>query len=144
MLKVRGQETGASLAMELTRGDLKEGRGRTPFEVLQEFKDTGDTAALDLFHEWEKATKGKHFSRWSDGARRALRVDELDDQELVEKEVGGITIYRPAAEEWHALTTTPGALCKALQVAESGGAKAVADFASSLREKWRRRRRRAA
>ena len=88
--------------------------------------------------------KRKQLRRGSDGARRALRVDELDDQDLVEKEVGGITIYRPAAEEWHALTTTPGALCKALRVAESGGAKAVADFASSLREKWRRRRGRAA
>lgn len=144
LLKVRGEETGASLAMELTRGDLKRGRGRAPFEILQGFKDTGDESDLELFHEWEKATKGKHFSRWSDGAREALRLDELEDQDLVEKEVGGITIYRPTPEEWHALTATPGGLCRALLIAERGGGQAVASYAAGLRKRWRGQRARAA
>lgn len=144
LLKVQGESTGASLAMELTRGDLKGGRGRAPFQILQAFADTGDMADLELFREWVEASKGKHFTRWSDGARKALCVDELEDQDLVEKEVGGITIYCPGPDEWHALTGTPGALCEALRVAEGGGTVAVATYVAALREKWRDRRRRAA
>jgi len=144
LLKVRGEKSGASLALELTRGDLKAGRGRSPFEILQAFADTGDHVDLELFREWVEATKGKHFTRWSDGARNALSVEELADQDLVEKEVGGVAIYRPGPDEWHALTGTPGALCEALRVAEGGGAAAVATYVAALREKWRNRRRRAA
>ena len=144
LLKVQGEETGVSLAMELTRGDLKQGRGRSPFQILQAFADTGNVADLELFHEWVKATKGKHFTRWSDGARETLAVDELADQDLVEKEVGGVAIYCPRPDEWHALTGTPGALCEALRVAEIGGGVAVPAYAAAVLEKWRNRRRRAA
>ena len=140
LLKVQGEESGASLAMELTRGDLKTGRGRTPFQLLRSFADTGDLADLELFREWAEATKGKHFARWSDGARQALRVDELEDQDLVEKEVGGVPIYRPGPEEWQALVRTPGALCEALRVTEAGGAVAVSGYAAALCLKWRCRR----
>ena len=143
LLKVRG-ERGESLAMELTRGDLKAGPGRSPFQIFQAFADTGDLADLELFREWVEATKGKHFTRWSDGARNALSVEELEDQDLVEKDVGGVAIYHPGPDEWHALTGTPGALCEALRVAEMGGGLAVAAYAAALREKWRNRRRRAA
>jgi hypothetical protein len=144
LLKVQGEETGASLAIELTRGDLKTGRGRSPFQIFQGFEDTGDIADLELFREWVEATKGKHFTRWSDGARNALSVEEVEDQDLVEKDVGGVPIYRPGPDEWHALTGTPGALCEALRVAEGGGAAAVATYVAALREKWRSRRRSAA
>ena len=144
LLKVQGEDTGASLAMELTRGDLKAGRGRSPFQILQGFADTGDLGDLELFREWVEATKGKHFTRWSDGARTALSVEELQDQDLVEMDVGGVTIYCLGPDEWHALTGTPGALCEALRVAEAGGAVAVATYVAAVREKWCDRRRRAA
>lgn len=144
LLKVRGEKTGSNLALELIRGDLKTGHGRSPFEILQAFADTGDLADLELFREWVHATKGKQFTRWSDGARDALAVDELEDQNLVEKDVGGALMYGPGPEEWHALTSTPGALCEALRIAEAGGTLAVATFVAALRERWRHRRRRVA
>ena len=143
LLKVKGAETGATLAMELTRGDLKRGRGaghRTPFEILEDFETTGDLSDRHLFNDWEQATKGRHFTQWSVGARKALLVEELSDEEILETEVGGVVVYRLGAEDWIALTRAPGALATALRVAETGTASDVARYVAAVRAKWRDQR----
>lgn len=138
LLKVQG-DSGASLAMELTRGDLKVSKGTSPFGLLERFRATGDLEALELFKEWEEATKGRHFCRWSDGARDALQVEERDDLELAEKQVGGTTLYRPTPEEWQALKASGHALHAVLRVAELEGADGVANYVTRLLQRSRRR-----
>lgn len=141
LLKVRGEDSGATLALELTRGDLKTGKGRTPFQILRDFLDSGDTRDLALFHEYEKATKGQHFARWSNGAKSALGIEDLSDQDLVEEEVGGETLYTFTPEEFHALSRTPGAMAEGLRVAEREGGEGVRKLLQFLVPRWKARRR---
>lgn len=141
LLKVTGEESGSRLALELTRGDLKSGGGRTPFQILAGFRETGDLADLRLFQEWEKATKGQHFTRWSRGAKDALAVVEKSDEEIVEEEVGGETIYVPTPEEWLAACRTRGAQSRMLRIAEEQGEPGVRHYLTGIAARWRRRRR---
>ena len=143
LLKVEGEDSGRNLALELARGDLKRGAGRTPFEILAAFRDTGDLAELALWHEWEKATKGRHFSQWSRGARAELGlVEECSDEELAEAEVGGEVVHTFTFEEWHAVAghaaaTGCGALTIPLRIAETAGAGGVAEYLTKLTARWR-------
>lgn len=145
LLKVEGADSGRKLAMELTRGDLKRGAGRTPFEILEAFRDTGDLAELARWHEWEKATKGRHFTQWSRGARAEFGLDELSDQELAEAQVGGDVVYTFTPDEWSALVWasswgTAAEMTVPLRLAETGGAEAVRAHLGELTERWRRER----
>jgi hypothetical protein len=85
------QVDAGKLALELARGDLKTGKGgnRTPFQILGDFIDQGDADDLDLWTEWEKASKGRRFLTWSRGLRdRLLEVPEQTDEEIVLEELG--------------------------------------------------------
>lgn len=78
-------------ALELTRADLKRGRlgNRTPFQILGDLLDQGDADDLDLWEEWERASKGRRQLTWSRGLRSRLLADpELSDEEIAAEEVG--------------------------------------------------------
>lgn len=134
LVKVRGEDSHRSTAMELARGDLKEGRGRTPFDILADFKASRDRTDLALFHEWEEATKGQHFMRWSNGAKADLGLTDTSDQEFVEKEVGGRTIYAFTRDEWYVVRQAHGVLARLLRAAEDAGADGVQASVQRLRQ----------
>lgn len=144
LLKVQGDD-GRSVAMELTRTDLKEGRGhqsRTPFQILAEFKATGDADQLELWHEWESASKGRHFSQWSRGAKAALEVPELTDEEIVaQEEEGAHDVFIPTPNQWLAIVATRGAMGRALTVCRREGVAAVTSWARNVEAAWLARRR---
>lgn len=116
---------GAAVGNELARGDLKRGRGehRTPFEILGDFRDTGDKADLDLWHEYERVSRG----------RKAITglsfieglVDEEDvtmtDEELAALEVGGEDVIRLPGDAWREVTAIRGLPAQLLAAAERGG-----------------------
>lgn len=54
-------------AEEMTRGDLKTSRtgSRTPFQILADHYQTGDTSDRDLWHEYTRVTRGLAAVRWS-------------------------------------------------------------------------------
>lgn len=140
-----GFSSSEKFAMELTRGDLKKGKGsRNPFQILADFDETGDMRDLALWHEWERATKGKNFAVWSKGAREYFKLDEKTDEELAEEEVGGEVIYHFSRDEWTAISRTRGAPGKALRVAEAEGATGIKRYAEQVRRDYETRRKRAA
>ena len=140
LLKVAGDGSGTPLALELTRGDLKVGAGRTPFQILAGFRETGDLQDLRLFQEWEKATKGQHFARWNNGARVALRIVSRSDDEIVSESVGGETLHAFTPEEWIATCRTRGGQARVLEAAEEGGAETVRDLLKRFVVEWKRKR----
>ncbi len=77
---------------ELTRSDLKQSRtakGRQTFELLDDAL-AGDQAAVDRWHEYERAMTGKSAVRFSKGLRAHLDMDKaMTDEELAAEEVGG-------------------------------------------------------
>lgn len=116
-------QDGRSVGNEMARADLKSaGRhSRTPFEILDDFRWTGDLEDLVLWHEYEKATKGHQCITWSKGLRQILAVADRTDEELAEEEVGGQDIAEIPAAVWRRIVATPGLDAAVLDAAEVGG-----------------------
>jgi hypothetical protein len=116
-------QDGASPGNELARSDLKQGRGgsRTPFEILDDFRWTGDAADLALWHEYERATKGHQCITWSKGLREILAVEERTDEEIAAEETGGQDIAQISSAVWCRIVTIPGLDAAVLDAAEDAG-----------------------
>ena len=96
------------LAQEAMLGAFKKAKGenRTPFQVLESFLATGDCDDLDVWHEWERGSKGRRQITWSRGFRDLLGLGkERDDQEVAEEELGtaddGVVLL--PGETWRAV-----------------------------------------
>lgn len=91
-----GEKIDRSVGNEVARADLKGGRrsSRVPFEILADFGSDGLASDLDLWQEFQLATKGRSAIRWSQGLRAILLPDEeeLTDEEIAAAEVGGDTL----------------------------------------------------
>lgn len=83
-------------AMELARGDLKDAKAgnRTPFALLRDIVDLGDAADLELWIEYEQASRGKRQRLWSHGMRRLAGLPEVErtDEEIAETDLGGTDV----------------------------------------------------
>jgi hypothetical protein len=121
-------QDGRAVGNELARADLKQGRGghRTPFEVLESFRWTGDVEDLALWHEYERASKGHQCITWSKGLRSLLAAPERTDEEIAAGEVGGDVLALIPCASWRRVTQIPGLPAYVLDEAERDGAAAVA------------------
>lgn len=120
-------QDGKGVGNELARGDLKSGRGehRTPLEILEAFRWTGDAADLGLWRTYEKATKGRQAITWSRGLRQLLAVEERTDEEVAAEEIGGEVLVMIDRDDWRKVTRVPGLAAHLLDQAERGGSAAV-------------------
>jgi hypothetical protein len=87
---------------EMARADLKQGRagGRTPFEIFDDFRWTGDADDLAVWREYERATKGRQAITWSKGLRALLAVAERTDEEIAAEEIGGEDLAVIHGDDW--------------------------------------------
>jgi hypothetical protein len=80
---------------EMTRGDLKTSRtaSRTPFQILADYYQTGDTQDRDLWREYGRVIRHLAAVRWSRGLRSVMvgptAEPELTDEELVAADTDG-------------------------------------------------------
>jgi hypothetical protein len=120
-------QEGKAPGNELARSDLKSGRNghRTPFEILEEFRWTGDAADLGLWRVYERATRGHQAITWSKGLRALLAAPERSDEDLAAEEVGGDIVVMIPVATWRAVVKVPGLSAYLLDEAERGGAEAV-------------------
>jgi hypothetical protein len=97
-------EGGLSTGLEMTREDLKVRGGRSPWELLADFHDTGDLAALRRWREYDRATSGRRFMVWSRGLRARLipDVEEVEDAVLAAAEGMGepVAVFVVSARRW--------------------------------------------
>jgi hypothetical protein len=123
------QDGGRAVGNEIARGDMKQGRqgSRTPFEVLDDFRWTGDTADLHVWQEYERATKGRQAITWSKGLRQLLQApeEEKSDEEIAAEEVGGESIAVISGDTWRQITTIPGLPAALLDAAERAGREGI-------------------
>lgn len=117
------------LALELARGDLKHARSgnRTPFRILADLGALGLADDLELWREWEMASRGRRQLAWSTGARADLLADvaERSDDELAAEELGGThddLVELPAAVARRVLTTPAAAVVLDLAEMDDDGA----------------------
>jgi hypothetical protein len=78
-------------AEEMARSDLKDGRAgcRTPFQILADYYQTGDTRDRDLWSEYRIATRGLAATRSSRGLR-ALMLGPHAESELTDEALAAI------------------------------------------------------
>lgn len=76
---------------ELTSTQSKTGRkgSRTPWQLLESFRTSGDMDDLDRWNEYELAMKGRRALTFSRGLRDLLGIGaEASDEEIADREVG--------------------------------------------------------
>jgi hypothetical protein len=121
-------QDGRGVGNEMARGDMKQGRSgsRTPFEILDDFRWTGDVDDLAVWHEHERATKGHQAITWSKGLRAILGCEtEISDEDLAAEEVGGDDVAEIPPEVWSAVVAVPGLDAALLGACERGGLAAM-------------------
>lgn len=126
-------QDGKNPGHEMARSDMKSGTSehRTPFEILADFMATGDKDHLNLWHEYEKATKGHQAITWSPALvklrKDLLDVDDKTDDEIVEQEVDGEPVADITKGAMRYMAKVPGLRTAILDAYELGGIGQVAE-----------------
>ena len=136
------------VASELARGDMKQARGegrikrgagsvaahRTPFQILADFGTDGAAEDLDLWHEFQEATKGRSAIRWSRGLRALLLpdVEEMTDDEITEETKGGESLGVLTSALYRAVARQPYGEAYLIAAAEAGGLDGIRRYVRSL------------
>lgn len=112
------------LAFEAVGGRWKKGRngGRTPFEILGDALATGLADDVELWWEWEQASKGMRQLVWSRGLKQRAGIDEQTDEEIAEEVEQGHTIAILPARTWKHVYPEVEDL---LSITERGGPRAA-------------------
>lgn len=79
-----------SVGFEMTGSMTKKGRkgSRSPWQVLEDFGQSGDLDDWDIWEQYEVASKGKRALVWSNGLKKMFGVGEKGDEEIADEEVG--------------------------------------------------------
>lgn len=96
------------LEHEMTKSMAKQSRngGRTPFDIAEDYSDGIETRKnAALWREFAKAMHSKPQLYWSKGLKALLRVEDKDDQELVEEEDSRVSelVVQLTWPEWKAI-----------------------------------------
>lgn len=82
--------------------------GATPWDLLRRVYLDGDADALDLWHAWERGSKGKRALTWSRGLRARVGLDtEATDEEIAEAVVGSESDAGLVIEDWTPIRKNP-------------------------------------
>ena len=117
------------LALEATYGHVKTGRNgsklRAPFQVLADLTATGDADDLDVWREWEHASKGRQQLTWSAGIRAlaGLAEQQRTDEEIADDELGDDDLLILDRDTWRAVAPIQYDILAA--AAEAGVAGAI-------------------
>jgi len=123
-------------AEEMARGDLKTSRtgSRTPFQILADYYQAGDTRDAKLWREYSRVTRSLAAVRWSRGLRDRMLgpfvVSEKTDLELAAEDINGELVADLAAVVWSAIRLA-GLDLALLAAAENGGDLAVRSLVRS-------------
>lgn len=92
------------------------------WRLAEEFGETGDADLLDLWGEYERATKGRRQCRWSHGLRDLLGLgEERTDEEVAEETAGDEDLLLITAEGWETAWRSLRPTSRILAAVEEGG-----------------------
>lgn len=119
-----GRESGWGIASEMTKGHTKTPRRcahTTPWGLLADHLD-GDKRAGWLFREYAEAFAGRRQLCWSPGLKKALGVNEVQDDELAATPDTACTerVIQLTDDQWR-LILSRNARYEALRAAASNG-----------------------
>jgi hypothetical protein len=112
------------MTFEIAGGRFKKGRkkGRTPFEILADGLETGLADDLDLWLEWETASKGRRQLVWSRGLKVRVEIEELSDEEIAEASDEGETLVVLPRQTWREVWPVAVQLLEATEAGAVAGA----------------------
>lgn len=123
----RGQVTNR-IGLEMTSTQSKNARNRlstrTPWMLIDEWFGDGDADAMMLWHEFEKASKGRRQITWSQGLRETLGLTvEKSDEEIAAEELGSKAddLLYITKDGWRDVVKTPPLIPQILEVTERSG-----------------------
>lgn len=122
------------LPEEMTKGHIKQGKegGKTPFDLLGDFADTGDMEPGRLFQEYAVVFKGKRQLVWSPGLKDRLRIEDVtDDQAAAGGDDGAFLLGLITLEQWRAVLLADKR-AELLELAESSGWLGVVSLLENL------------
>jgi len=133
----KGYDAAAAIGMEMTQTQSKVAQGvhktRPTWELMQGAID-GEVRPLNLWWEWERASKGRRQIAWSKGCRErfGLHLDEQTDDEVAAEVVGteADVIVHITRQGWSDLVRTPALIPQVLDVAESLGQAGLSSWLS--------------
>lgn len=123
----KGAAGAGAIGMELTQTQSKVARAVHSTHSTWELLDdaiTAETAPLQLWHEWERASKGRRQIGWSRGLRERFGIgQEQSDEELAAEELSNEshTVVVITRAGWDQLIRRPVLLPDVLTMAEQQG-----------------------
>ena len=113
---------------ELTHLNIKSGKNgsRTPFQILADLSKKFSPKDSALYKEFIICFKGRRQLRWSKGLKALFDLEELTDIQLNEAPEREIITVIPKQDWYNILAADKRA--ELLEIAETGGAKAVKEF----------------
>jgi Replication protein len=110
----------SKLTFEAAGGRFKRGRkaSRTAFEILADGLETGLADDLELWLEWERASKGRRQLLYSRGLKARAGIDDLSDEQIAAAKDEGETLVILPRKTWREVYPVAVEL---LEATEAGG-----------------------
>ena len=115
---------GAGVSWEMTSSQSKGARavkGRTPWQILDSLMANGEVSDLELWREWETATRGKRALVWSQGLRDRFEISEQTDEQIADEEVGDASDTLFTVTDWSPFVAVPELGARLLEAVEADG-----------------------
>lgn len=122
-----------AVGLEMTSSQTKNGAAgsRTPWQILADFQRTGDQSDLELWHAWERGSKGKRALVWGRGIKDLFGIDQREDSDIAEEEIGDKDDVLLVVTDWSPVKKRPelgAGLLAAVRVGGFAGGAAFCDW----------------
>ena len=99
------------------------------WRIAETFQATGEVDLLDLWHEYERASKGRRQVTWSRGLRDLLEVGvEQSDEQIAAEEVGTVDLLRLDRHAWSLVLAQDWPTSRILDVLDRKGLPGLRAF----------------
>lgn len=112
-----------AVGFELQAGQTKTGKrgSRTPWQLLESVVKTGDADDLDLWLEYEQATRGRQALVWSQGLKQRALVSDRTDEEVAGEEIGSAEDTLFTVPDWTPFSRDARLIGELLNAVSEGG-----------------------
>lgn len=137
------EAVGWEMTSTQTKSRSRASDSRTPWDLLDSVRLNGDADDLDLWREYEAASKGKRALTWSRGLRTLVGLDvEASDEEIAEQEVGTAADTLFIVNDWAPVRADARLGAGLLAAVKRGGFNEGRRFCDAHGIEWRNARER--
>lgn len=134
-----GTEPRWEVGKELAKSHVKKSRdrkGKTPFDLLRDYAETGSSYAADLWREYAVAFAGQVQLYWSQGLKDRFAIKEMSDEQIAaHQEDEAIVLASITWADWKLILRSRDRGL-VLELARAGGSAAVDLWLVGLRRRF--------